>query len=139
MLKELLHKLVDGVDLSEGEMVDAMEAIMGGEATHAQMAAFLTALRVKGETVEEIAGSGRLPFQRGFAYLYAKSGAEIVPVVHNAGLCWPEGFRIKRPGVVTLRYCEPIPTGRDPTAVAAEIETILNREKDRLLSPGVVV
>lgn len=82
---------------------------------------------------------GRLPFQRGFAYLYAKSGAEIVPVVHNAGLCWPEGFRIKRPGVVTLRYCEPIPTGRDPTAVAAEIETILNREKDRLLSPGVVV
>jgi hypothetical protein len=38
-------------------MVDAMEAIMGGSATHAQMAAFLTALRMKGETVDEITGA----------------------------------------------------------------------------------
>ncbi|MDF1552498.1 MAG: anthranilate phosphoribosyltransferase [Deferrisomatales bacterium] len=60
MLKELIHKLVDGIDLSEGETVDAMEAIMGGEATHAQMAAFLTALRIKGETVAEITGAARV-------------------------------------------------------------------------------
>jgi anthranilate phosphoribosyltransferase len=60
VLKELLHKLVDGVDLTEGEMVDAMEAIMGGEATHAQMAAFLTALRIKGETVAEVTGAARV-------------------------------------------------------------------------------
>ncbi len=59
-MKEMIHKLVDGVDLSEGEMVDAMEAIMGGEATHAQMAAFLTALRIKGETVAEITGAARV-------------------------------------------------------------------------------
>ena len=60
MLREALQKLVDGSDLTEGEMVDAMEAIMGGEATHAQMAAFLTALRIKGETVEEITGAARV-------------------------------------------------------------------------------
>ena len=59
-MKQLIHKLVDGVDLTEGEMVDAMEAIMGGEATHAQMAAFLTALRIKGETVAEITGAARV-------------------------------------------------------------------------------
>jgi anthranilate phosphoribosyltransferase len=60
VLKDLIHKLVDGQDLTEGEMIDAMEAIMGGEATQAQMAAFLTALRVKGETVEEITGAARV-------------------------------------------------------------------------------
>jgi len=60
MLKDLIHKLVERQDLTEGEMIDAMEAIMGGEATHAQMAAFLTALRLKGETVEEITGAARV-------------------------------------------------------------------------------
>ncbi|MBE0618541.1 MAG: anthranilate phosphoribosyltransferase, partial [Proteobacteria bacterium] len=60
MLRDLIHKLVERQDLTEGEMIDAMEAIMGGEATHAQMAAFLTALRLKGETVEEIAGAARV-------------------------------------------------------------------------------
>lgn len=60
MLKGLIQKLVERQDLREGEMIDAMEAIMGGEATHAQMAAFLTALRLKGETVEEIAAAARV-------------------------------------------------------------------------------
>jgi len=60
MLKNFIRKLVEHQNLTEGEMVDAMEAIMGGEATHAQMAAFLTALRMKGETVDEIAGAARV-------------------------------------------------------------------------------
>lgn len=60
MLKDLIRKLLAGIDLTEGEMIDAMEEIMGGEATHAQMAAFLTALRIKGETVEEIAGAAKV-------------------------------------------------------------------------------
>jgi anthranilate phosphoribosyltransferase len=60
VLKELIQALVEGRHLSEGEMVDAMEAIMGGEATHAQVASFLTALRVKGETVDEITGAARV-------------------------------------------------------------------------------
>ncbi|MBI5440770.1 MAG: anthranilate phosphoribosyltransferase, partial [Deltaproteobacteria bacterium] len=64
MLKEFIRKLVEGIDLTEGEMVRAMGAIMGGEATHAQMAAFLTALRLKGETVDEIAGAARVMRER---------------------------------------------------------------------------
>ncbi|PLX44943.1 MAG: anthranilate phosphoribosyltransferase [Deltaproteobacteria bacterium] len=64
MFKGFIKKLIDGVDLSEGEMIEAMAMIMGGEATHAQMAAFLTALRLKGETVPEITGAAKVMRER---------------------------------------------------------------------------
>lgn len=59
MIKETIKKLVEGVDLTEEEAASAMTEIMTGVATPAQTAAYLTALRVKGETVEEIASSAR--------------------------------------------------------------------------------
>lgn len=49
-------KAVDGINLSEDEAADAMDIIMSGGATNSQIAALLTALRMKGETVEEITG-----------------------------------------------------------------------------------
>jgi len=57
MIKEAIGKVVVGTDLSEAEMVGVMDEIMSGEATQAQIGAFITALRLKGETVEEIAGA----------------------------------------------------------------------------------
>ncbi|GEA15782.1 MAG: anthranilate phosphoribosyltransferase [Moorella sp. (in: firmicutes)] len=59
MLKSLIGQVVAGQDLSETEAEQAMDIIMTGEATPAQIAAFLTALRLKGETVEEITGFAR--------------------------------------------------------------------------------
>ena len=47
-------------DLTEAEMIEVMDEIMGGEATPAQVAAFITALRMKGETVAEITGAARV-------------------------------------------------------------------------------
>ncbi len=55
-----LHKVVSGIDLSETEMVSAMSQIMEGEVTNAQLAAFLTALHLKGEAVAEIVGAARV-------------------------------------------------------------------------------
>lgn len=49
-------KVVDGNDLTEQEAVEAMDIIMSGGATNAQIASLLTALRMKGETIEEITG-----------------------------------------------------------------------------------
>lgn len=55
-MKQALNKLVDGESLTREEARDVMATIMEGEATAAQIGALLTALRIKGETVQEIAG-----------------------------------------------------------------------------------
>lgn len=60
MIKEVINLLVQGNDLSEDEMTGAMRDIMEGHATDAQIASFLTALRIKGETVEEITGAAKV-------------------------------------------------------------------------------
>ncbi len=59
MILESLRKVVDREDLSAEEAFMTMDEIMSGKATDAQIAAFLTALRLKGETVEEITGFAR--------------------------------------------------------------------------------
>jgi len=56
MIKEAINTLVSGKSLSFEEASGAMEDIFSGEATPSQIAAFLTALRIKGETADEIAG-----------------------------------------------------------------------------------
>jgi len=60
MIVEALAKVVEGIHLSESEMMDVMKEIMDGSATSAQISAFLTALRMKGETVEEILGAAKV-------------------------------------------------------------------------------
>lgn len=60
MIKQLISKVVDGADLTESEMEQAMDEIMTGTATPAQIGAFITALRLKGETVDEITGAARV-------------------------------------------------------------------------------
>ena len=56
MIREAIEELVAGRSLSMDQASAVMDEIMEGQATQAQLAAFLTALRLKGETPEEIAG-----------------------------------------------------------------------------------
>ncbi len=58
-LKALLGRVAAGERLSEAEAETAFDAMMSGNATPAQMGAFLMGLRVRGETVEEITGAAR--------------------------------------------------------------------------------
>ncbi len=60
MLKEAIKKLTEREDLTAEQARSAMNEIMSGEATPAQIAAFLIAMRMKGETVEEITGCARV-------------------------------------------------------------------------------
>jgi anthranilate phosphoribosyltransferase len=64
MIREAIAKTVEGGDLTEGEMMKVMDEIMSGNPTPAQIASFITALRIKGETVEEITGAARVLRQR---------------------------------------------------------------------------
>lgn len=57
MINEAISKLVDGQDLTRAEMVAVMDEIMGGEADIIQTASLLTALQIKGATIEEITAS----------------------------------------------------------------------------------
>ena len=58
-ISALLHTVVDGRSLTEAEAQDAMRALLAGESTPVLTAAFLTALRMKGETVDELTGFAR--------------------------------------------------------------------------------
>ena len=64
MVKEAIDKAVQKIDLREAEMITAMEEIMEGNATPAQIGALITALRMKGETVEEVTGAARVMRQK---------------------------------------------------------------------------
>lgn len=59
MMKDALAKLADRQDLTDKEAEEVLIEIMDGKATPAQIGAYLMGLRVKGETVDEIAGSAR--------------------------------------------------------------------------------
>ena len=60
MIVDAIQKLTERVDLSEQEARASMEQIMAGQATDAQIGAFLTALRMKGETPAELIGFARV-------------------------------------------------------------------------------
>lgn len=60
MIKEAINMLVGRMDLSEKEMAECMSEIMEGKATDAQIGAFLAAMRIKGESVDEITGAARI-------------------------------------------------------------------------------
>ncbi|MDD2366845.1 MAG: anthranilate phosphoribosyltransferase [Desulfuromonadaceae bacterium] len=64
MIKKAIAKVVERKDLSEAETIEVMNQIMSGESTTAQIGAFITALRMKGETIEEITGAARVMRER---------------------------------------------------------------------------
>jgi anthranilate phosphoribosyltransferase len=65
MMKQAIAAVVRGEDLSEEEMKGVMGEIMTGQVSPAQIGAFLTALRIKGETVDEITGAARAMGEKG--------------------------------------------------------------------------
>lgn len=64
-MKELLKKVVDGVDLTRDEAAKAMDIMLEGKASPVMVSAFLTALRMKGETIDEIVGCTEMMKHKG--------------------------------------------------------------------------
>lgn len=90
-----IGKLIEGKDLIEAEAEAAMKCIMSGEATQAQIGSFLTALRMKGETVEEITA---------FARAMREFATKISPRVDDVlvDTCGTGGDRIKTFNISTV-------------------------------------
>jgi anthranilate phosphoribosyltransferase len=73
VIKEAIGIVVGGINLSENEMEACMDEIMEGKATDAQIASFLTGLRLKGETVPEITAAARVMREKA-ATIHAPEG-----------------------------------------------------------------
>ena len=84
MITELIHKVVERVNLTETEAGQAMEELMTGQATDAQIAGFLTALRMKGETAEELVGFARVMRDKAEPF-WEGSRVPVVDIVGTGG------------------------------------------------------
>ncbi len=94
-MKEYIHKVVEGEDLNREEAEKAMKTIMSGQATQAQIGAFLTALRMKGESIDEITA---------FAGVMREFASSIHPqVIDNlVDTCGTGGDKMKTFNISTL-------------------------------------
>lgn len=82
MIKEAIKKIVAGSDLSFDEAAQVMEEMMTGTATQAQMASFLTALRIKGETIDEITACAQVMRDKA---LHIKPKTDVLDIVGTGG------------------------------------------------------
>ena len=83
-MKELLNLLISGKDLTRDQAAAAMNTIMSGEATPAQVAGFLIALRIKGETVDEITGCARVMREKA-TRVQTPAGAMVIDTCGTGG------------------------------------------------------
>ena len=84
MITDVIEQLIGFKDLTEDEARSVMEEIMAGQSTDAQVAAFLTALRMKGETADEMVGLARVMRQKA-ASLWEGEGPEVVDTCGTGG------------------------------------------------------
>src|SRR5208337_2078634 len=82
MIKEAIGSLVSGNSLTMEEASAVMKEIMNGDATQAQLGAFLVALRLKGETPEEVAGFASVMRQKA---LRVSLSGPLVDIVGTGG------------------------------------------------------
>ena len=82
-IQSAINRIIDNIDLENDDMQSVMNYIMRGEATPAQIGGFLIGLRMKGETVEEIAAA--VMVMRKFALKVEVSGKNLVDIVGTGG------------------------------------------------------
>ncbi len=85
MIKDSIAKVVVGDNLTESEMIAVMNEIMSGACTDAQIASFITALRLKGETVAEITGAARVMREKAVNIEVSTVDGVVMDVVGTGG------------------------------------------------------
>lgn len=82
MIKEAIIKIVAGNDLTFDEAEQVMDEMMTGTATQAQMASFLTALRIKGETIDEITACAKVMREKA---VHLRTQSDVLDIVGTGG------------------------------------------------------
>jgi anthranilate phosphoribosyltransferase len=109
MIREAIAKLVDNKPLTHDEAHATLREIMAGEATPAQIAAFITALRIRGETPEIIAGSARAMREK-FTAVHTPDGIVVDTCgtggdgLHTFNISTAAAFVVAGAGVVVAKH-----------------------------------
>lgn len=82
-IRKIIAKVVEGQDLAPDEMVNAMQQIMSGECGDAQIGGLLVALRIKGETVDEVAAAAKV--MRQLASGVKCESSDLIDIVGTGG------------------------------------------------------
>lgn len=77
-LKKFIFKVIDGENLTQEEAFDAMNCIMSGDATDSQISSFITALRMKGETIDEVTGFAKVMREKSKKVMHTHPAVDIV-------------------------------------------------------------
>ena len=137
MIRESIEALVNGQDLSMAQASESMEEIMSDQATAAQFGAFVTALRLKGETVGEIVGMARVMREKS---LHVKVDGPVVDTCGTGGdgsgsfnISTTAGFVVAGAGVKVAKHGNRAMSG---ACGSADVLEALNVKID--LSPEAV-
>lgn len=82
-IKQAIQTAIDGKNLDQDQMAEVMHTILSGEATPAQIGGFLVALRIKGETIDEITAAARV--MRSLATPVKPKSENLVDIVGTGG------------------------------------------------------
>jgi len=71
----------------------------------------------------------QIPYRKGGARLAVDTGANVIPIAHNAGTCWPKNSFLKYPGSITISIGPAMSTiDKNPSVVIREIEGWIEQE-----------
>ncbi|MFH1957945.1 MAG: anthranilate phosphoribosyltransferase [bacterium] len=101
MIQEAIVKLCNGMDLSPEEMKTVFREIMDGDATPSQMGSFLTSLRLKGETIEEITAAAEIMREK-MVKINVRSGKETILDTCGTGGSGTNTFNISTASAFTV-------------------------------------
>ncbi len=104
-IKQAIKKVVGGESFAEEEMVSIFSAIMSGEATPSQIAAFLTGLSIKGETVEEISGAVKVMREKALKVFPDNDGPKELLDTCGTGGTGKHTFNISTTSAFVLAGC----------------------------------
>jgi 1-acyl-sn-glycerol-3-phosphate acyltransferase len=73
-----------------------------------------------------------VPLKRGIALFYKKANCPVIPVIHNSGCFWPRRGFIKKPGVITVKFLDPIAPGLSKDEFMDRLNNIFDTEIKKL-------